>query len=318
MFGGGWVENERAVAEACEYLARSGAGPVYSDSEPQLKGHWERLKSRGVKGMFLWQWEREFFGKLLPADAQYAPPDEGTCVGRGTYRAIQDTLGTALSLGLIVGRPVLIAYEPIYAGSRVESGRGAIQGGGSNGGWAAQFVHRYGVIERKQYGSIDLSKSREDLASRWGRMGVPQELKAESANHIVPSAFYTPDTSSLADCLAAGYAGTCCSRWAFGGRDQNGESRYSGPTAHCEEWCGVYVRQDGSTGFVRRNSHGDNVPGGPRVLGYAGGSVELPWGGYGVSEQDAAGAMATGENWTFGVVGGFRPNGVSDMLGGGE
>lgn len=301
-FTAGWVHSPRDIADTCEYFARIGPGPYASDQRPEIKGFWKRLVASGVKAVFLWEWEKKLLGKSLPADAQWAGQDPGSCVGRGTYRAIQDTHGTAILENRIVGVPALLCWETIYAGSRIRIGKGALgRSGGSMGAWAARYVHDFGVLPRGVYGAYDLTKSREDLGTAWSMpgFGTPQPLEQLSAQHRVPSAAFVRDTDELADSLAARFAGTCCSSHAFGPRDANGESRYAEETAHCEEWCGVYVRMDGSTGFVRRNSHSDATPQGPRVLRYDGDMIELPNGGYGITEASAAAAIKTGENWVF-------------------
>ena len=321
-FACGYVHLPDEVAQVCEELTRSGNDPVFSSARPEIAGFWEREKARGVTGIFLWEWEKKFLGKLLPADAQWAPPDPGTCAARSGYRAIQDSLGTACLNGRILGKPVQLAYEVAYGGGRVAIGQGRLgYDGGMVLGWFARYVRERGILPRGVYGQYDLTRSRPELAEAWGRprMGPPAELEAVGRQNIVPACYLVRDTASLADALAARFAGHCGSATEFGARDASGEARpVSFNYHHAEEWRGIYVRPDGSTGFVRQDSHGDqahagrNEPNGP-VLETAGGPVALPLGAYGVHERDVHPLFGQGENWMYAPPETFRPASLAEV-----
>ena len=311
----GWIPDPVATSQLCEDLARHGHEPLFGAAYPKLNGFWGDLVHRGCTGVFLWEWEQDLLGHRTTTDYQLAGKDPGTCVSRGTHRAVQDSLGNAIRRGRIVGKPCEIAYEPIYGGGRVRIGRGQLgSGGGMVGAWAARYVREVGVVERGHYGPLDLTSSREDLATEWGMpgRGTPQEI--ESVSHPVKAIHLAMTVDNLMDCTAAQFGSAQCSTWLFGARDRNGMSRYAGPTAHCEAVRGVFVRQDGGFGFVRQQSWGENQPQGPQTLRYAGGEIQLPPGCYGVTVEDMQQVMQTGETWVIGYPETIRPAKASDFV----
>lgn len=307
----GWHYRPGEIEAYCR--ARNDAGdPVsFGAARPELKGFWQQCVSRGITGIFLQDAERELFGENRPADFQ----QRGTCVSRGTYRACQDSWLYSLARKGTIGRPVLIAYEPIYAGSRVNVGRGQLGGeDGSVGAWAAQYVHDYGLLERAVYGSVDLSESREDLAVAWGApgRGVPGELLQASSPFRAIS-HKAENVEELADCIAAGYAVAFCSNTLWGDRDGSGMARPSGRGGHCEEVCGVFLTADGDLGFVRQQSWGVR-PRGPDVLSCKGGAMKtLRQGAYGAYAADLQRALQQGEAWAFEIRTGWRPGSVGEL-----
>lgn len=306
QFPTGWVRNDAAVAAYLHERQTSGDPAVFAAAQPELSGHWQRLVMKGVYGVFAHTAEMKLFGKFLPADGQR----RGTCVARGTYRAIQDAYWWAINEGLIVGEPKRLAYEPIYAGARVNIGKGSLgHGEGAVGAWAARWVHDYGVNLREKIGNIDLTEDREEWAVDWGApgRGVPQALIAAARGYTVRS-FNSNSLSQSADALAAGYFGEMCSEWEFGSRNANGMASYRRPTNHCEESSGVFMLPDWDgraetvyqyTGIARQQSW-DDQPGGPQSLLIYGGHREpLRQGEYGITGTDYNRALRTGEAWHF-------------------
>lgn len=305
----GWVYRPDDIAAVCERIESTGKPASFAAGRPDLNGHWKRLTERGVTGVFLWEWEQPTLGRATECDDQRA----GTCVSRGTYRACQDSLGMSVYRLRQVSRATLIAFEPIYAGSRVQIGKGQIgREDGSIGAWAAEWVNRYGVHERKQYGRHDLTKPNEQLAVDWGmpNRGVPNDFPK---GQVVPSIHLCRDADALADALSAEYGAARCSSHLFGDRDSNTFARRDGEGGHCECVRGVFLTERGKTAFVMQQSWGENKPSGPRTLTYAGGRVELPVGCYSITFEDMAAAMATGETWAMGVAS-FQPEKVSDFV----
>lgn len=246
------------------------------------------------------------------------------CVGRGSYRAIQTTYWHALWERRTSGRAERIAYEPIYAGGRVNIGRGVIRGDGLVGAWAAQYADEIGVVARGIYGGIDLTRDREDLATQWGEpgAGVPNEIIQASATHKC-DIYQVQSAEQLADVTAAGFASAICSTHRQADqRDENGECAYAGPTAHCEAIVGVYMRPswDGRpdtiyqhTGFVDQQSWG-NTPSGTDSLRVYGASAKLRQGAYGTRMQAIEKRIATGETWAFRLRDGFRSGSLTEAV----
>lgn len=309
----GWHRDDAAVEAFCQALDDRGTPAVFSAAQPELTGYWRHLVSRGVTGVYLQDAEERLFGRHLPAENQA----RGTCTSRGTFRACQDAWYWSLSQRGEIGRPVRLAFEPIYAGSRVQIGRGRLgRGDGSVGAWAAQFVHDYGLLERGRYGSIDLTEPREDLSVEWGLpgAGVPAELLNASRSHLVGACHFCPTVEAIADAVAAGFAVAYCSNLLWSDRDANGMARPDATGGHCEEVCGVFTGLHGDLCFVRQQSWGARSNG-PDSLRYAGGTKKLRQGSYGAYADDLArGLRGGGEAWSFGAIHGWRPDAVADVL----
>jgi hypothetical protein len=287
------VISEAATDAVCLVFAQRGQEPLFADAKPSLKG-------TGVGAtVFLWSAEEHLWNQTLPAEWQ----SRGTCVSRGTKTACQDSLNWSIVNGNVIGGPTLLAYEPIYGGARIQIGRGSLgRSDGAVGAYAAQYVHDYGLIQRGKYGTIDLTKSNEDLAVIWGTPGhgTPASIVAESASYKVEAAFRCTSTDDIADCIASGYGVAFCSNTIWGAqRDGDGMCRPSGSGGHCEAMRGVYVDWKGRRCFARQQSWGEHPTGNPYVRLNGGRLVKLPQGAYGAFEGDVAAALRDGEAWAF-------------------
>lgn len=308
----GWIQNDEAVDDfTARLIAQTGAA-TFAAAQPDLSGHWDRICSRGMTKLLAQDFEEMCLGHNLPAESQR----RGTCVSRGTFRAIQDAYFFDISYGDTIGRPAALAFEPIYGGSRVNIGRGQLgNGDGSCGAWAAEFVHTFGVVERDLYGHIDLHQPSEELAVQWGApgRGVPAAVLAAGKSHTVTCHRVTHVTE-LADCIAAGYFAAYCSNLIWGDRDKTGLARPTSRGGHCEEIAGVFLLPDGNTAFVRQQSWGQ-LPNGPDVLHTAGGPVKLRQGSYGACATDLQrGLDEGGECWCFKLNTAFRPETMTEAL----
>lgn len=309
----GWIRDDLSVEAFCEHLDAAGTPAVFSAGQPSLAGYWRAVVARGETGIFLQDAEAELFGHTLPAENQR----RGTCVSRGTMRAVRDAYYWNLCQAEAVARPVDLAFEPIYAGSRVQIGQGRLgRGDGSVGAWGAQFVHDFGVLERGVYGSLDLSQPREDFAVTWGAPGdgVPAEILEACRQHPVGACHFCPTVESIADAVAAGFAVAYCSNLIWGDRDHTGMARPVSSGGHCEEVCGVFTGLKGDLCFVRQQSWGSR-PGGSDLLSYAGGTKRLRQGSYGAFAEDMAkGLRGGGEAWAFGDIEPWRPRNLEEAL----
>ena len=291
----GCILDEAETEAACQALDDAGHVVEFSQAT-DLNGHWERLVDRGSTGVFLWDSEHERLG-TVGADYQR----RGTCVGRGTYRAIQQSYVHSITAGTEYGIPVKLAYEPIYIGSREVIGKGRLTGDGSVGAWAARWVSEYGVVARAEYDSVDLTKSNESYSVSQKRLGA--DIIAEGKLHTV-AAHRCRTSDEMADAIAGGFGIARCHNVLYGNRDANGESRHKRDGAHCQAIVGVYVRPDGSRGYVEQQSWGSSNPGGPSTLKTKGGPVALPAGCYGITEKELKSAFSGSrwaEAWAFSV-----------------
>lgn len=320
QFATGWISNPQAVAGYIRKRVDAGVPCAIGDARPDLKGFWPRLVQSGIFSVLLYEAEFSVLGEYLPADFQ----KRGTCVGRGTYRAVQTGYWDAIAERRIHGIAEQIAYEPIYGGSRVNVGGGQLGGDGSVGAWAAEWCHDFGVIPRGVYGEFDLTRDREDLAVKWGQrgVGVPQSLRAASIGHKC-DAYHVADAHDLADVTAARYASAICSTHQQSDhRDANGECSYQGSTSHCEAIVGVYLRPswDGNqatiydhTGFVDQQSWGA-TPGGPDILRMHGSTAKLRQGAYGTPMPAMRKRIKTGETWAFQLRDGWVSESLTEAV----
>ena len=308
----GWINEPTAVAESLARMESAGRSVSFAATRSELKGYWQSLVERGSTGVFLQDAETELFGQTQPAFHQQI----GSCVSMGTARAIQDTAYWALAQRGDIGRPVQIATEPIYAGSRIEIGHGQLgHGDGSIGAWAAEWVHNGGMLARGVYGQIDLTQLRDDLASEWGApgCGVPAELEAECRTHLVGACHKLDTVVDMADAIAAGHAVAYCCGRIRGKPNAAGYAASDSNGGHCTEIQAVLLDTAGRLAFVEQQSWG-NYPDIAIHLQFQGGVKVLRQGSYGVYGDDLSRCLDQGgEAWCFDQVALWRPNSLEEM-----
>lgn len=312
----GCIIDPRETDKVCQRLSDAGDVVSFAAGQSSLKGF-------GVgKNVFLWRAELELLGKHPGTCFQR----RGTCVARGTFRACQDSYYHAICYGDMLGDYVDLAFEPIYGGSRVNIGKGSLgyadsrgNGDGAFGCNAAQWVHDFGLLQRGDYGSIDLSSDREDLAVAWGQpnAGVPRELIDASAAYLVD--VHRADTvEDIRDGIAAGYGCAFCSQTLWqdpnagsnNRRDADGMCRPVGSGGHCIAFRGVFKDHRGRLCFVHQQSWGNECPSGPnRVRTDDGQEIDLPPGCCGVFADDVERPLRSGEAWLFRPRRGWRSSG---------
>ena len=288
----------QSYAEAADQrMADSGLIVEFRIAQSHYNGRWEGLKAKGVEGVFLWDQSTKF--------RPYVPHHQrrGTCVARGFHTALNQSYLHSLGRKLAVGDPVEIAWEPIYAGSRVYPGRGQLNGDGSCGPWAAEWLAGInsvgGFCMRGVYGSADLSKDNENWAVANGDRGdrFPQELLAELQKHTC-SVHRVRNNTEIADSIASYFGVSRCWDTLFGARNRNGQAVASDTGAHCQAAIGVYVDQDGEDSFVEAQSWGSGTPSGPNeIVMKSGERKQLPPGCYGVKFSEYAKAQRRSQWW---------------------
>ena len=280
----GWVEDPAAV----EAVARTLATPLFGDTpagtDPApLPDH-----------AYLWEACRRVLGNLIP------PRDQGSvgsCVGFGTVAAIEHTLCAEIDSGDPDGFQPL-APEIVYAGSRVEVGGGRLRGDGSIGAWAAEFVRRWGVLERGVHGSLDLSAYSPKQCRQLGAMGVPDGLEPACRKHPVEGIARVDGFDAACRALAAGYGIAVCSRQGFSlRRDGQGFGTPKGVWNHCMALVG-YQRRGRAGGFLL-NSWGGLAHSGPSGAGDP--STAGFWADADVVDR----MLRQGDSWAFSRVSGF-------------
>lgn len=268
-----WTQsNEGSVASACGY---SGA----------------KVGKRVVR---LWKYlERAQSGPFSPFHQKI-----GDCVsqagimGGQTLSAVQSVTGFEEYSGLL-------STEVAYGGSRIDIGEGVIRGDGSTGVWMANFLKKFGILKRGEYGEHDLTNYRPDLAKLWGRKGVPAELKRLSKAHPIKSiTLLDGGFNQACELIASGYPVAICSNRGFSSRrDKDGFLSPWGIWMHA--MLAIGFRTVGRRGLCIVNSWGpDWVSGG---LGKYG----TPTGGFWIDDHVADNMLGQGDSFAYSDLVGF-------------
>lgn len=283
----GWVNDPVAVEEVVSQLPyRTFADtPAFAMSADELPDNW-----------YLWDFARQVTGNLLPPANQ---GQVGSCVAFGTARAIEYTICAEIVNGQKEEYAKLVE-EILYGGSRVEIGGGRLgYGDGSIGAWAASFVKKYGILDRKVYGKYDFTKYSESRCRDYGRYGVPNDIEPEVKKHPVKETVMVTTTEEARKALFQGFGIAICSGQGFSmRRDSNGICRASGSWAHCMCLCG-WATIEGKLYFRIDNSWGANAHTGPTGPGSPG-----PEGFYATASV-VAGMLAEKDSFAFSAVEGF-------------
>jgi len=208
------------------------------------------------------------------------------------YQTVGDCVSHAFGLGIDVLTAVRIlmqnksekwvaksATEIIYAGSRVEVGKGVLTKDGSRAEWAAEFIRQWGVLLRQSYLSgehdftiYDGHKARA-LGQSDGR-GVPDELEPLCKLHPVKTCARVQSWEDCRDSVANGYPVIMCSNIGFNTkRDRDGFLRRGRrPWYHGMVIIGIDDEYRRSGGLVQNSWGGDVWVSGPKRHGQPDGS----------------------------------------------
>jgi hypothetical protein len=278
--------------------------PTFAAAAPNLVGIGDG------KNVFLWEAEQQVLGSLLPCLEQ----KRGTCVAYGLARAIEDLIFSEIHWGQEAeGWKGRISTEILYAGSRVEIGKGQIGGerdDGSMGSWAAEFVQKYGVLNRGVYGSIDLTNADDELACKWGArgVGVPDGLEPLVRQHPIKDITQITSYADARDAIASGHPVTAASSVGFTEqRDANGFCVPKGRWDHQMMYRGAGIAKGGVPFLVQQQSWGTHSPTGPdRVTLEDGRSIMLPSGCFCVRAEHSEKQFKSGDCWTYAGLTGWR------------
>lgn len=262
------------------------------------------IDAEDTKPVFLWDAERKVLGRVL---SSWDQGPAGTCVGNGWGRGSQDLILGQIASGSPEQWPGReVAVEPIYAGSRVEVGGGRIRGDGSVGAWAGQWVQKWGILFRQQYGHYDLSSYSTSLCRSWGRSGVPAELEAEAKHHPIKTVAMVTRADELWAALGNGYPVPVCSDVGFEGRPPaDGVMEPRGSWAHCMLFRGRFEHPTKGRCYVVQNSWGNYLGRRLTVEVKGAGPVELPEGCFVVRETVAVRMIAQRDSFAISGFVGF-------------
>lgn len=237
--------------------------------------------------------------KFDPTFGYHEKQTTGDCVSHSTRNAVDVTRSHEILNGDSEEWVTRSATEAIY-GSRGHGGQGM------SCSKAARFVAQDGgILLRKDYGFVDLTKYNSRTGTNWGRSGVPRDVKSEGAKHQVSTISLINTVDQARDAIANGYAISVCSNYGFSSRrDSNGIARRSGSWNHAMCWTAMDDSHEvhKETLFLVQNSWG-SFNGGPKRF-------DQPNGSFWIREKDAAGMLRQNGSWVFSDVNGFPPRKV--------
>ena len=218
----------------------------------------------------------------------------GDCVSHGTRNACDVSRAVEIDVG--AEREAWIARgatEAIY-GYRGHGGQGM------SCSRAAEFVSRAGgILIRKNYGAVDLSKYNGSIGANWGVRGVPDTVLDLANDHQIKTVSALRTVEEARDALANGYGVNVCSGHGFSNkRDSKGFARKSGSWAHSMAWIAC-DDTNGETAFLVQNSWGKWNDGGHPAWG------PIPDGSFLIHEEDAAAMLSGGGSFAFSAFDGF-------------
>lgn len=248
------------------------------------------------------------FKSLLKFDPGFGPAENqttGDCVSHAVRNAVDVTRAVEID---IKAEPE--SFEARGATEGIYQSRGHTQQGMTCSG-AARYVNQTGgLLIRKDYGDVDLTKYDSSIGAR---LRMPQSIyKTEASKHPVNTTSMVTTVEEARDALANGYALACCSQVGFSSaRDEHGISARKGSWAHAMAWIACDDTREiyDETLFLIQNSWGV-WNGGPKRHGQ-------PDGSFWVRERDARSILSARGSFVFSDVSGFPARQLPDYgLGG--
>lgn len=237
------------------------------------------------------------FKSLLKFDAGFGPAERqttGDCVSHATRNAVDVTRAVEIDI-----KGESESFEGRSATEAIYQSRGHKRQGMTCSG-AAKYIHEEGgILLRKDYGVVDLSKYNSKLGASHK---IPFDIYVrEARKHQVKTISMITTVEEARDALANGYGISVCSGYGFSSRrDAKGIAKKSGGWAHAMAWiaCDDTRERYKETLFLVQNSWG-KWNSGPKVHGQ-------PDGSFWIREKDARGMLAGNwGSWVFSDVDGF-------------
>jgi hypothetical protein len=283
----GRIEDKRETEKLVSQLMRPLFGLAANHLQDVGKG----------KDVFLWKAEEAVLGHWLPPHAQTI----GDCVSHGFGGALDTLRCVRIAYQGMNESFIETATEPLYGGSRVEIGGGRINGDGSIGAWALEFILKYGILVRKVYDKLDFTKYNGRLARELGKSGIPTSLEATARESPLKEGSLITSYDQARDAIGGAKCPIpVCSNYGFeprGGftRESNGFIKPGGTWPHCMYFLGV-TDNPKRPGLACRQSWGKNAPAGPkRVTLPHGLEIDIPDGVFFI-DADVCDKMLRGQD----------------------
>tara|TARA_R100000008_G_scaffold18244_1_gene9147 strand:+ start:6188 stop:7111 length:924 start_codon:yes stop_codon:yes gene_type:complete len=243
------------------------------------------------------------FKSLLKFDAGFGPSERqttGDCVAHSTRNAVDITRAVEIDI-----KKEPESFEARGANEAIYQSRGH-RGQGMTCSGAAKYVHsKGGLLIRKDYGKVDLSKYNSNLGAKHK---IPSSIyTTEAKKHQVKTISLITTVQEARDALNNGYAISVCSGYGFSSRrDSNGIAKRGSGWNHAMAWiaCDDTNKRFKETLFLVQNSWG-KWNSGPRVH-------DQPEGSFWIREKDARGMLAQQGAWVFSDVDGFPARSLPD------
>lgn len=303
----GYLPDPEATAEFLSELA-----------EPKFRqAGADCMKNVQRQDTFLWRYadeaHRSVYGKSFAAWNQGSA---GTCVSFGFGVGSYIGQAVAWKVGELEKPPLLVATEPLYAGSRTYARLPPVTfagySDGSYGGAAARWVAGKckdpavgGILYRETYGKYDLSQYSIERSREWGAHGPPREIAVEAAKHRALAVAQVSTWDELVAAICSGYPVPICSDVGFAStkvRDKDGYLPRGGQWNHC--MCVIALRfADGPgkrDGACIINSWGEKWVVGSKF------PSDQPEGSFWVTRADIESILRQGDSFAIGSVDGFK------------
>lgn len=228
----------------------------------------------------------------------------GDCVSMGAAGAATVLQCIQVLVGGMEEFGGIVATEPIYGGSRIQIGNGALgYEQGSVGIWAAKFLQRYGCLFRQNYpdAHIDLSVYDVNKATTYGNPGngCPSLLLPYAKLHTVKTVSQVNTYEEARDAIYNGYPVTVASNVGFDRmvRDKDGFMMRSGNWGHQMYFAGAIDQE--RPGLLDVNSWGEEWSSGPRPM-------DIPEGSFFVDADTVNQMLQQGDSWVYSNFEGFE------------
>mgnify|MGYP000880842185 CR=1 FL=1 len=243
------------------------------------------------------------FKSLLKVDPSFGPSERqttGDCVSHSTRNAIDLTRIVEIDI-----KGESESFEARGATEGIYQSRGHRQQGMTCSG-AAKYVHsKGGILIRKDYGKVDLSKYNSALGANHK---IPSSIySTEAKKHQVKTISLITTVEEARDALANGYGISVCSSIGFSSkRDNKGIAKRSSGWNHAMAWiaCDDTGTRHKETLFLVQNSWG-SWNSGSKVH-------SQPEGSFWIREKDARAMLAQQGSWVFSEVDGFPAKNLPD------
>lgn len=264
--GMGWIDDPNRV----KAVVATFANPYFGDSGSKL------VQAAKDEDALLYKAFEKATGRPWQAHDQNGT---GCCVGEGNSGAVELLSAIEIALGEQDQEFKPISAAAVYALAR-EVGHDLGNQDGAVGADAAKALMTFGALSCEEASDTDgrdgTAKEHGALAKKWGRTGLPSELKKLAKGHLVKTASQVRTPEEVRAALVNGYPVTICSSVGFEPfrRDADGFCKPGGTWPHCM-FIGGY-RAD-KKGFLVFQSWGSSSPPGPKALDQPDGTFWITW-----------------------------------------